>query len=183
MSRKDSDAEYSLRDLSGERWIRPDGRPLIKPAGGGNSNNNNHHSRLMAMATGAEGNLVAHRHFQGGGGGSSRNNNPRFVYVLATFAALGGFLFGYDTGVVSGALLLLKKEFALNELWQELVVSATVGAAAISALAGGLLNGCWGRRPCILLASLLFTLGAVVMTAGSDRNALLAGRVVVGLGI
>ncbi|XP_048409650.1 proton myo-inositol cotransporter-like isoform X2 [Stegostoma tigrinum] len=197
MSRKDSDAEYSLRDLSGKRWIRPDGRretlgerTLIKPVGSGNNNNNNHRrqlSRLTGMATGAEGNLIAHRHFQGGGGGggggSSRNNNPRFVYVLATFAALGGFLFGYDTGVVSGALLLLKKEFALNELWQELVVSATVGAAAISALAGGLLNGYWGRKPCILLASLLFTLGAVVMTAGSDRNALLAGRVVVGLGI
>ncbi|XP_041059464.1 proton myo-inositol cotransporter isoform X2 [Carcharodon carcharias] len=184
MSRKENDAEYSLRDLSGERWIRPEGqrealgeRTLIRPADGGGNNNNNNRS-LAAMATGAGGELerAARRQFQG-------SDNPRFVYVLATFAALGGFLFGYDTGVVSGALLLLKKEFALNELWQELVVSATVGAAAISALAGGLLNGYWGRRPCILLASLLFTVGAAVMTAASDRYTLLSGRVVVGLGI
>ncbi|GCB71767.1 hypothetical protein scyTo_0006064, partial [Scyliorhinus torazame] len=181
MSRKVSDAECSLRDLSGERWIRPEGerqapgeRTLIRAADGGGNSNNNRPS--TAMTAGAELERAARRQFQGG-------DNPRFIYLLATFAALGGFLFGYDTGVVSGALLLLKKEFALSQLWQELVVSATVGAAAVSALAGGLLNGYWGRRPCILLASFLFTAGAVVMTASGDRYTLLTGRIVVGLGI
>uniref|UniRef100_UPI00398EB579 proton myo-inositol cotransporter-like isoform X2 n=1 Tax=Pristiophorus japonicus TaxID=55135 RepID=UPI00398EB579 len=186
MSRKSSGNEYSLsglkrmeeeeeeeeqqqqkqKEMAGER-------SLIKPAGGGSNNR-----QFAAMATGAGGELerAARRQFQGG-------DTPKFVYVLSGFAALGGFLFGYDTGVVSGALLLLKKEFALNELWQELVVSATVGAAAISALAGGLLNGQWGRRPCILLASFLFTVGAVVMTAANERYTLLAGRIVVGFGI
>ncbi|XP_067860917.1 proton myo-inositol cotransporter-like isoform X1 [Heptranchias perlo] len=180
MSRKASDNEYSLSDLRGERRRMEEQqqevvgeRSLIKPGSGSGDNR-----QFAAMATGAGGALerAARRQFQG-------SDTPKFVYVLSAFAALGGFLFGYDTGVVSGALLLLKKEFALNELWQELVVSGTVGAAAISALAGGLLNGQWGRRPCILLASLLFMVGAVVMTAANDRNALLAGRVVVGFGI
>ncbi|XP_055789391.1 proton myo-inositol cotransporter-like [Salvelinus fontinalis] len=108
---------------------------------------------------------------------------PVFVYVLAFFSALGGFLFGYDTGVVSGAMLLLKKEMHLTTLWQELLVSSTVGAAALSALAGGTLNGLYGRRICILMASFIFTAGGVVLGAAPNKEVLLVGRITVGLGI
>lgn len=106
-----------------------------------------------------------------------------FVYVLAFFSALGGFLFGYDTGVVSGAMLLLKKEMDLDNLWQELVVSSTVGAAALSALCGGALNGWLGRRFCILTASFTFSAGGVVLSLAPDKETLLVGRLIVGLGI
>ncbi|XP_077373313.1 proton myo-inositol cotransporter-like isoform X2 [Festucalex cinctus] len=106
-----------------------------------------------------------------------------FVYVLAFFSALGGFLFGYDTGVVSGAMLLLKREMNLNTLWQELVVSSTVGAAAISSLSGGFLNGVLGRRKCTLLASFIFTFGGLIMTFAPSKEVLLVGRIIVGLGI
>ncbi|XP_046906769.1 proton myo-inositol cotransporter-like isoform X2 [Hypomesus transpacificus] len=106
-----------------------------------------------------------------------------FVYILVGFSALGGFLFGYDTGVVSGAMLLLKKEMNLNALWQELLVSSTVGAAALSALAGGPLNEAFGRRVCILLASFLFTVGGVVLSAAPNKEVLLIGRIIAGLGI
>ncbi|XP_073328930.1 proton myo-inositol cotransporter-like isoform X2 [Pagrus major] len=106
-----------------------------------------------------------------------------FVYLLAFFSALGGFLFGYDTGVVSGAMLLLKKEMNLSNLWQELLVSSTVGAAALSALGGGSLNGWLGRRICILLASFIFTVGGIVLSVAPDKEVLLVGRIIVGLGI
>ncbi|XP_075993818.1 proton myo-inositol cotransporter-like [Genypterus blacodes] len=106
-----------------------------------------------------------------------------FVYILAFFSALGGFLFGYDTGVVSGAMLLLKKELDLDTLWQELVVSSTVGAAAVSALCGGPMNGWLGRRVCILIASFVFSVGGIVLGLSPDKWALLVGRVIVGLGI
>ncbi|KAF3855231.1 hypothetical protein F7725_023286 [Dissostichus mawsoni] len=95
----------------------------------------------------------------------------------------GGFLFGYDTGVVSGAMLLLKKEMNLSALWQELLVSSTVWAAAFSALAGGSLNGWLGRRVCILLASFIFTIGGIILSLAPDKVVLLVGRVIVGLGI
>lgn len=108
---------------------------------------------------------------------------PGFIYLLAFFSALGGFLFGYDTGVVSGAMLLLKKEMNLSSLWQELLVSSTVGAAAVSSLSGGYLNGWLGRRICILLASFIFTIGGIVLSVAPDKEVLLAGRLVVGLGI
>lgn len=108
---------------------------------------------------------------------------PGFIYVLAFFSALGGFLFGYDTGVVSGAMLLLKKEMNLSTLWQELLVSSTVGAAALSALSGGSLNGWLGRRICILLASFIFSVGGVILSLAPDKVVLLVGRITVGLGI
>ncbi|XP_062928565.1 proton myo-inositol cotransporter-like isoform X1 [Mobula hypostoma] len=185
MSRKSSSNEYILNDLRGARKIeREEGqweevvgeRRLFKALGDSSSSNNNRQFAAMATGAGAEIERAARQQFQD-------NGTPKFVYVLSAFAALGGFLFGYDTGVVSGALLLLKKEFALNELWQELVVSSTVGAAAISALSGGFFNDRFGRKPCILCSSLLFMVGAVVMTAAKERYTLLAGRVVVGLGI
>ncbi|XP_061629954.1 proton myo-inositol cotransporter-like isoform X2 [Phyllopteryx taeniolatus] len=106
-----------------------------------------------------------------------------FVYVLAFFSALGGFLFGYDTGVVSGAMLLLRREMNLNMLWQELVVSSTVGAAAITSLSGGFFNGLLGRRKCTLLSSFTFTIGGFIMTFAPNKEVLLVGRIIIGLGI
>ncbi|XP_051238860.1 proton myo-inositol cotransporter isoform X4 [Dicentrarchus labrax] len=110
-------------------------------------------------------------------------STPGFIYVLVFFSALGGFLFGYDTGVVSGAMLLLKKEMKLSNLWQELLVSSTVGAAALSAISGGFLNGWLGRKVCILLASFIFSTGGIILSLAPDKVVLLVGRIVVGLGI
>lgn len=114
---------------------------------------------------------------------AAHDGSTRFVYVLSFFSALGGFLFGYDTGVVSGAMLLLKKEMNLSAFWQELLVSSTVGAAALSALAGGYLNGLYGRRKCIMLASFIFTVGGIILSVAPDKAVLLIGRLTVGLGI
>lgn len=108
---------------------------------------------------------------------------PGFVYVLAAFSALGGFLFGYDTGVISGAMLLLKRELELSALWQEVLISSTVAAAALSALLGGFLNGFLGRRVCILLASFFFTVGGIVLSTAPGKEVLLAGRLIVGVGL
>ena len=106
-----------------------------------------------------------------------------FLYILTFFAAIGGFLFGYDTGVVSGAMILIKDDFSLNSTWQELIVSVTVGTAAIFAILGGFCNDWIGRRLTIIIASILFTIGSVSMAVAPNKEILLVGRAVVGMGI
>ncbi|XP_078678196.1 proton myo-inositol cotransporter-like isoform X2 [Branchiostoma floridae x Branchiostoma belcheri] len=113
----------------------------------------------------------------------SARKTPLILYVLTLLAAIGGFLFGYDTGVVSGAMILIRDDFKLSTVWQEAIVSVTIGAAALFALLGGLLNDTFGRKPVILLASFVFTAGAVVMGAAQSKVLLLIGRIVVGIGI
>ncbi|XP_077988286.1 proton myo-inositol cotransporter-like [Glandiceps talaboti] len=111
------------------------------------------------------------------------NTGSLYLYILVAFSAVGGFLFGYDTGVVSGAMLLIAHKFYLTPLWEELIVSVTIGAAAVFALLGGFMNDKVGRRPTILVASFVFTVGAILMGVAPDVNFILAGRIIVGIGI
>ncbi|KRZ14735.1 Proton myo-inositol cotransporter [Trichinella zimbabwensis] len=105
------------------------------------------------------------------------------VIILTLIAVLSGFLFGYDTGVVSGAMLIVKVQFDLDDIWQELIVSVTVGAAAIFALIGGWMNERYGRKKSILLSCVLFVIGSVILGAANSREVLLVGRVIVGAAI
>jgi SP family galactose:H+ symporter-like MFS transporter len=115
------------------------------------------------------------------GGKSSRGE--RFVYLAAGFAALGGLLFGYDTGVISGALIFIRQEFGLSAFGQELAVSIVLAGATIGALSGGRLSDRFGRRITLIGTSIIFIAGAIVCAAANSLNVLVIGRVVVGLGI
>jgi MFS transporter, SP family, galactose:H+ symporter len=106
-----------------------------------------------------------------------------FVYLAATFAALGGLLFGYDTGVISGAVIFIKKDFALSTFPQELVVSMVLLGAIIGALSGGRFSDRFGRRLTLIATSIVFIAGAFICALAPSFAVLVAGRVVVGLGI
>lgn len=106
-----------------------------------------------------------------------------YLYLLTAIAAIGGFLFGYDTGVISGAMILLKEQFGLSNTWQEVIVSVTVGFAAVFALIGSPLNNCLGRKGVILISSLIFTTGSVLLGFSNTKTMLLIGRAVVGAAI
>ncbi|KAF7008516.1 hypothetical protein CFC21_023260 [Triticum aestivum] len=111
--------------------------------------------------------------------------NP-YVLRLAFSAGIGGLLFGYDTGVISGALLYIRDDFRSvdkNTWLQEMIVSMAVAGAIIGAAVGGWANDRFGRRTSILVADLLFFAGAVVMASATGPVQLVVGRVLVGLGV
>jgi sugar porter (SP) family MFS transporter len=107
-----------------------------------------------------------------------------FVAVVAAVAALGGFLFGYDTGVISGALLFIKQDFGgLSSFLQGAVVSGLLLGATLGALVAGRMADALGRRPTIVVAALTFVVGIVVVLVSTGVWVMIAGRFVIGLGI
>mmetsp|Transcript_17002 Transcript_17002/g.32180 ORF Transcript_17002/g.32180 Transcript_17002/m.32180 type:complete len:723 (+) Transcript_17002:243-2411(+) len=107
----------------------------------------------------------------------------RRMRTLTTLAAIGGFLFGYDTGVISGAMPPIARALDLTNVQQEVVVSSTVLAAFATSLFGGSMNKKYGRKHTILTASVVFTIGALLMAAAWDYESLVLGRIIVGGGI
>ncbi len=114
---------------------------------------------------------------------STEQKGGRFVYVAAIFSALGGLLFGYDTGVISGAILFIEQEFALSSLYIGIVVSAVLIGAVIGAAIGGDLADHVGRRKMIFVAALIFALGAIGTSVTPNIVLLILGRIVVGVAI
>jgi len=114
---------------------------------------------------------------------SPRASVPRQLRLLTFLSAIGGFLFGYDTGVVSGAMILLRQEFSLSHTWQEMIVSATVLSACLASLLAGYTADTQGRRMTVILASIMFTVGSVWLAAAGSAFSLLIGRLMVGAGV
>ncbi|KAJ9565962.1 hypothetical protein OSB04_001928 [Centaurea solstitialis] len=111
--------------------------------------------------------------------------NP-YVLRLAFSAGIGGLLFGYDTGVISGALLYIRDDFKSvdrSTLLQESIVSMAVAGAIVGAAIGGWLNDRYGRRFALLVADFLFFIGAILMAAATNPSVLILGRVFVGFGV
>jgi sugar porter (SP) family MFS transporter len=116
-------------------------------------------------------------------GAPARTGGRRFVYLAAAFAGLGGLLFGYDTGVISGAELFFKNDFTLSVFALEVIVSGVLAGAAAGALAGGRLGDIFGRRPLLICTAIIFAVGAVLCAAATSPGMLIVGRIIVGLGI
>ncbi|KAH9727711.1 Inositol transporter 1 [Citrus sinensis] len=109
-----------------------------------------------------------------------------YVLGLTVIAGIGGLLFGYDTGVISGALLYIKDDFeAVNQssFLQETIVSMALVGAIVGAASGGWINDAYGRKKATLLADVVFTAGAIIMAAAPDPYVLILGRLLVGLGV
>ena len=99
-------------------------------------------------------------------------------------AALGGLLFGYDTGVVSGALLYLKKEFGgLSSFQQELVTSLLLVGCMVGAFVGGRVADRVGRRPTLAVTALVFVAGVLLAAFAADFPMLLVARFIIGLAV
>ncbi len=106
-----------------------------------------------------------------------------FVYLATAVAALGGMLFGYDIGVISGAILFVKKDFSLSPGLEEIVVSSVLLGSLIGAIAGGILADRWGRRRLLIVTAIVFGFGAIGAALSTDTTWLIIARVVAGIAI
>src|SRR5579863_3697877 len=113
----------------------------------------------------------------------AKSSNRGFVYLAAIFAALGGLLFGYDTGVISGAELFFRNEFSLSTFALEVIVSGVLAGAAIGALIGGRLADLFGRRRLLIATAAIFAAGAILCAMAPSAMILAVGRIIVGFGI
>ncbi|HEY1276685.1 MAG TPA: sugar porter family MFS transporter [Thermoleophilaceae bacterium] len=106
--------------------------------------------------------------------------NGRRIFV---FGALGGLLFGYDTGVISGAILFITDDFGLSPFMQGAVVAALLLGAMVGAALAGPLSDRVGRRRLIMAAAITFTIGALGAAAAPSAGVLVAFRAVIGLAV
>jgi SP family galactose:H+ symporter-like MFS transporter len=111
------------------------------------------------------------------------DHRARYVLFVSSVAALGGLLFGYDTGVISGAILFIQKSFALDTQMLEITVSVVLIGAIVGAfLAGGAADQ-FGRRLTLIAAGMIFAAGALLSAFAGSITLLLIGRVIVGVAI
>ncbi|CAG8751227.1 866_t:CDS:2, partial [Acaulospora morrowiae] len=104
-----------------------------------------------------------------------------FVYVATFVISIGGFMFGYDTGVISSAMLLLENDFTMTALQKGMVVGATTLGAIFGGLTSGSFSDFVGRRMTSLVAAIIFIGGALILSLASSYELLLFGRLVVGI--
>ncbi|MFJ7296048.1 sugar porter family MFS transporter [Streptomyces collinus] len=104
----------------------------------------------------------------------------RIITVIATF---GGLLFGYDTGVINGALPYMTEDLGLTPVTEGMVTSSLLLGAALGAVTGGRLSDARGRRRAILLLAVLFFVGALGCTLAPTTAVMIVARFVLGLAV
>lgn len=109
--------------------------------------------------------------------------HKRRLGQVAVVATLGGLLFGYDTGVINGALEPMSVELGLTNHSIGLVTSTLLAGSAIGALTIGYLSDAIGRKKTILILAAIFFAGAVLCSVAPGLGILLVGRVFLGLGV
>jgi sugar porter (SP) family MFS transporter len=109
--------------------------------------------------------------------------NSRYILRISFISALGGYLFGFDFAVISGALPFLQKQFELNEYWE----GFATGSLAIGAIAGCLIAAAvsdkYGRKKGLMIAAAIFMFSSLAMALSGDRNFFIISRAVAGVSV
>jgi sugar porter (SP) family MFS transporter len=110
-------------------------------------------------------------------------STPRYAYLVASVAALGGMLFGYDIGVISGAENLLKTHFHLSSSSEELAVSAVLIGSIIGGIFGGKLADKVSRRYALVGLAVVYSVGAVATALAPSLLLFDVFRIIVGIAV
>lgn len=109
--------------------------------------------------------------------------NTRYIFRISLISALGGYLFGFDFAVISGALPFLRIQFALNPVWEGFLT----GSLALGCIAGCLIAGYlaerYGRKPGLMLAAFIFALSSLLIAFSPSLTYFLTLRFAAGIGV
>ena len=112
-----------------------------------------------------------------------KTNNKFLVWVIVSISATGGLLFGFDIGVISGAIPYFQKRFALDNSWVELITTSGLVGAVIGAMFCGRVADILGRKKVILASAVVFAIGAIWSGLAPSAIDLLIARLFLGLAI
>jgi sugar porter (SP) family MFS transporter len=106
-----------------------------------------------------------------------------YPYMVSLIAATGGLLFGFDTGVISGAITFVSEHFTLDAHLEGFTVSNLIIGCVAGASVSGFLSDRWGRKPLLITSSLLFILSAGLSAVSRTITELIAARFIGGLAV
>jgi len=106
-----------------------------------------------------------------------------FLYVITGVTAIAGFLYGYDTGIISGALLPITSEFGLGHRMQEIVASAILVGAVLGALSCGTISERIGRKRTIMTVACIFCAGSLASSLSPSPQLLALSRILLGFAV
>src|SRR6266699_1403094 len=113
----------------------------------------------------------------------ARRRSSAYVIALSCVAALGGFLFGFDSGVINGAVDALAKAFGTQAAGTGFAVASVLLGCALGAFGAGTLADSLGRRPTMLLNAILFLASAMATGAANSAGVFIAARIAGGIAI
>lgn len=109
--------------------------------------------------------------------------NKTYVITITFIAALGGFLFGFDTAVISGANPFIEKYFQLDKLALGWAVSSVIVGCIMGAFSAGFVSDVFGRKKVLIMTAVLFTFSAIGTSLATDFSFFIVARILGGVGV
>lgn len=109
--------------------------------------------------------------------------NTGYILGISFISALGGYLFGFDFAVISGALPFLQRQFGLDAYWEGFATGSLALGAILGCLIAGSVSDKYGRKPGLLIAAVVFALSSLGMAFSPSRDVFIATRFCAGIGV
>jgi MFS transporter, SP family, xylose:H+ symportor len=113
----------------------------------------------------------------------SNHYNLRYILMISFISALGGYLFGFDFAVISGALPFLKTQFGLDAYWEGFTTASLALGCILGCAFAGKLSEYYGRRSALMVAGVIFALSSLAMAFSPALWLFIFARFVAGIGV